>query len=67
MEKFGLHTSGQVALYDPAGRLLFGGGITAGADTRATTPPKRRCEPAFAARPPSHCAMPVFGCSVRDS
>ena len=40
---FNVATSGQTLLYNPQGRLLFSGGITARAATSATTPAGRNC------------------------
>jgi Zn-dependent protease with chaperone function len=65
-ERFGAKTSGSVALYDAAGRLLYEGGITA---ARGHEGDNRGKDAVFAlvrgeATPTTTC--PVFGCSLNS-
>jgi hypothetical protein len=63
---FGAHTSGHVSVFDPAGRLLFSGGITparghAGPNSGFDSIAALATAPETAAAP-----TPVFGCSLQD-
>ena len=66
---FGAETSGQAMLFDPQGRLLFSGGITAarghqGDNDGLDTVEALAAGPQPATGPTLHA--PVFGCSLRD-
>ncbi|MGD0464351.1 MAG: hypothetical protein ABSB74_17850 [Tepidisphaeraceae bacterium] len=66
---FGARTSGQTALYDPAGHLLFQGGIT---ESRGDSGDNAGCDaivdfvlhPNRAAVPTTRSETAVFGCSL---
>ncbi|HTM54877.1 MAG TPA: hypothetical protein VL175_12670 [Pirellulales bacterium] len=65
--RFGCHTSGDVLIFDPQGRLEFSGGITAGRGDRG---PNLACESALSAlrnQGSPFVSAPVFGCPVRDA
>lgn len=60
---FGASTSGQVLLYDGAGRLQFSGGITDGRGHSGDNPGRTAVEHLLQGRPgPS--TSPVFGCAL---
>jgi hypothetical protein len=70
-DALGVHTSGQVVVYDPAGRLQFAGGITparghegdsGGADAIAILV-RPRARPTA---PPAASTSLVFGCDLHD-
>ena len=69
-KSFGSFTSGQTLLYDPAGRLLFKGGITAyrghSGDNAGRTLITALLRGEIPARADLPLATPVFGCSLRE-
>jgi hypothetical protein len=63
--RFGAETSGSVVLYDPTGRLLFSGGVTA---TRGEQGANDGCRAILALleKTPAPERTPVFGCPIFD-
>jgi hypothetical protein len=64
---FGARTSGQTLLYDPHGRLVFRGGLTAGRGHPGDSPGRRAIVACFADATPERRDLPVFGCPLLDS
>jgi hypothetical protein len=64
--RFDADTSGQVLLYDPRGRLAFGGGITAGRGHQGDNAGRRAVLDLLAGAPPAGGHAPVFGCPLID-
>ena len=64
--RFGALTSGHALLYDAGGRLRFSGGLTAGADTRATAPGSTsvRGRSTDVSSCSGGAAASVFGCAL---
>ena len=62
--RFGARTSGDVVVYDPAGRLLFEGGITSARGHEGDNPGRSAILAALAAPPADAAAAPVFGCPL---
>lgn len=63
-ERFGVFTSGQVAVYDPSGRLRFRGGITPGSGHGGSNPGKAAVERLLSGSGDGVADSPVFGCSL---
>jgi len=63
--RFGAATSGQVLLYDAAGRLAFCGGITAGRGHAGDNAGREALE-ALLRGAPARASVPVFGCELFD-
>lgn len=63
-KRFGAMTSGHICLYDPAGRLIFSGGITPSRGHRGDNPGKQSILSATAGQ--SMLTTPVFGCPIYD-
>jgi len=61
---FGAATSGQVLLYDPAGRLLFSGGITAARGHSGDNPGASAVLALINHEPGTNVRTPVFGCAL---
>jgi hypothetical protein len=61
---FGAQTSGQVALYDPHGTLLFSGGITDGRGHEGDSAGLAAIIDLLYGREPATRLTPVFGCSL---
>lgn len=61
--RFGVATSGQVLLYDPAGALRFAGGITAGRGHEGDNANRAALEAVLGGRVAGADA-PVFGCEL---
>ncbi len=61
---FGVQTSGSVLLFDPQGRLLFSGGITAGRGHDGDNAGESTILSLCAGRPADTRQTPVFGCSL---
>jgi hypothetical protein len=59
-------TSGQVLVYDPQGRLVFRGGITAGRGHRGDNPGRRALVTCLSRNAEGVVHMPVFGCPLFD-
>lgn len=63
-QRFGVSTSGQVVLYDAAGRLLFRGGITPAGEHAGPNPGRAVVEAVLRGEPPPAADAPVFGCGM---
>jgi hypothetical protein len=63
-QKFGAETSGFTALYDPQGKLLFSGGITAGRGHIGDNAGESALAALLAGRGGAMTQTPVFGCSL---
>jgi hypothetical protein len=64
--RFGAWTSGQVLLYDAAGRLQFHGGITAGRGHAGDNPGRAALEARLLTGAVERSTTPVFGCELFD-
>ena len=64
MGRFGALTSGQVVLYDPAGRLLFAGGITASRGHEGGNAGRDAIVALVTGTDAAPRATPVFGCAL---
>ncbi len=64
--QFGAATSGQVLLYDVAGKLLFSGGITQARGHAGDNPGREALVGMVAGGASAPRIQPVFGCSMRD-
>jgi hypothetical protein len=62
--QFGSATSGQVLLYDRAGRLLFSGGITGSRGHEGDNLGRARVAALIHGATPDRNASPVFGCAL---
>jgi hypothetical protein len=62
--RFGAHTSGQVILYDAAGRLQFAGGITASRGHLGDNIGRQAVQDVLAGRPARWDTHAVFGCAL---
>jgi len=62
---FGAYTSGQTFLYDPAGRLLFNGGITASRGHSGDNAGRDGIISLLTGEALAHTVTPAFGCSLR--
>jgi hypothetical protein len=65
--RFGVHTSGEVLFYSPAGELLFQGGITSGRGHAGDNPGCDAITSIVQGRAPTSRVTPVFGCSFTPS
>ncbi len=65
--RFGAATSGQVLVYDAAGALAFGGGITLGRGHEGDNPGAERIAALVQGAAPERGDAPVFGCPLNDS
>lgn len=65
-EVFGLRTSGEMVLYDAAGRLLFRGGITGSRGHEGDNPAKDALLARLRGETTDPTTMPVFGCPIRE-
>jgi hypothetical protein len=63
--RFGVSTSGQVLVYDPAGHLLFAGGITPGRGHEGDNAGVETIERLVDGRPVGLSTTPVFGCGLK--
>ena len=63
--RFGASTSGQTLLYNPAGRLVFNGGITASRGHSGDNTGRYTILALLRGENPAQSAAPVFGCSLR--
>ncbi|HYC71751.1 MAG TPA: hypothetical protein VEB66_11120 [Opitutaceae bacterium] len=61
--RFGAATSGEIRVFEPAGRLVFAGGVTASRGHPGDSPARRGLVAAVD-RPSGLTRMPVFGCSL---
>jgi hypothetical protein len=64
MGRFGALTSGQVVLYDPSGRLLFAGGITASRGHEGGNAGRDAIVALVTGTDAAPRATPVFGCAL---
>ena len=64
---FGAATSGQAVLFDPAGRLVFRGGLTPGRGHAGDNAGSDAVRAAAAGDAPDVTATPVFGCPLSAS
>jgi hypothetical protein len=62
--RFGAKTSGQVFLYDRAGRLTFSGGITAGRGHAGDNDGYQAVVAALRGNDPAPHGTPVYGCQI---
>jgi hypothetical protein len=65
-KRFGAETSGFVVLYNPAGRLLFRGGITIARGHAGNNPGANAIVALVNGEPPATRQTPVFGCGLLD-
>lgn len=65
-QEFGAETSGFVVLYDPAGRLLFQGGITASRGHAGDNAGEDTILALVSGAKPALTHTPVYGCSLLD-
>ena len=63
--RFGAHTSGQTLLYDPAGRLVFNGGITASRGHSGDNNGRHAIIELVQGQTLVENVTPVFGCSLK--
>lgn len=63
-KRFGAFTSGQTMLYDPDGRLVFRGGLTASRGHSGESQGRDAVVSWIAGGPQRGSAAPVFGCSL---
>ena len=66
-ERFGARTSGQVLLYDAAGRLAFSGGLTASRGHEGDSFGQRRIVSLVETGSADRADSPVFGCALGAS
>jgi hypothetical protein len=64
--RFHASTSGEVLLFDPSGRLLFEGGITAARGRPGDNPGEDAVAALVSGGAARRTRMPVFGCSLLD-
>jgi hypothetical protein len=62
--RFNAETSGFTVLYNPAGRLLFAGGITISRGHSGDNPGRSAIETILTQGLPNQVTTPVFGCSL---
>ncbi len=62
--RFGAQTSGQTYLYNPAGRLLFSGGLTAARGHEGDSAGLNAALALVRGQTPVQTRTPVFGCSL---
>ena len=65
--RFGVLTSGHVLLYDPAGRLLFSGGITPARGHRGPNSGRSAVLAELLGEPAAQRNAPTFGCPIFES
>jgi hypothetical protein len=65
--QFGARTSGQVDLYDAAGRLQFSGGITASRGHAGDNTGRQAVQDLLAGKPARLSSHAVFGCALVDA
>lgn len=65
--RFGAETSGTILLYDPAGTLLFCGGITAARGHRGSSVGGSALAELLSGKRDAAGGTPVFGCSLNGS
>jgi hypothetical protein len=65
--RFGGETSGDVVLFDPAGRVVFHGGITAARGHLGPNPGVRALQGHLAGASSSASSGPVFGCPITEA
>jgi hypothetical protein len=65
-QQFGSATSGQVLLYDSAGRLLFSGGITGSRGHEGDNLGRARVAALIRGAAPDRPVSPVFGCAIEN-
>jgi hypothetical protein len=65
--RFGGETSGDVVLFDPAGRVVFHGGITAARGHLGPNPGVFAIQGHLAGASPATSSGPVFGCPITDA
>src|SRR5262249_57501676 len=63
-KRFGAETSGAVVLYDPAGRLVFHGGITAARGHEGDSFGQQRIAAFLSGARADRADAPVFGCAL---
>jgi hypothetical protein len=63
-ERFGAVTSGHMVLYDPQGKLLFRGGITASRGHEGDSERKRMLRQPLLGEPGPSYVAPVYGCPL---
>lgn len=63
-QRFGVKTSGQALLYDPAGCLLFSGGITAGRGHAGDNEGRTTIVGLLQGNSATEAGTPVYGCSL---
>ena len=61
---FGAETSGETALYDAKGRLMFHGGITISRSHSGDNPGRDTLQTLLMGNPAQLANTPVFGCSL---
>jgi hypothetical protein len=66
-KRFGARTSGQVYLYDAAGRLQFSGGITASRGHAGDNTGRQAVQDLLAGKPAHWDTHAVFGCALVDA
>src|SRR5262249_31738060 len=64
--RFGAHTSGQVVMYDAAGRLVFSGGITPARGHLGDNAGQQAIAAVLTGEKAMRTRSPVFGCSLHD-
>ena len=62
--RFGIHTSGQVLVYDAAGRLAFAGGVTAARGHEGPNPGQAALTALLRDGSPASSNWAVFGCPL---
>jgi hypothetical protein len=65
--RFGAHTSGQVLVYEPDGRLAFSGGITQSRGHRGDNAGRSAVLSILTGSRPATTEAPVFGCPLIES
>ena len=65
--RLGAETSGQVLLFDPAGRQVFAGGITGARGHEGDNAGRRAVEALVLGQTTTPVTTPVFGCSLLDA
>lgn len=64
--RFGAQTSGHTLVFDPNGRLVFSGGITATRGHAGANAGENAVLSALRHQPPEHTRTSVFGCSLAE-
>lgn len=60
------YTSGQVVVYDPAGALVFNGGITPGRGHQGSNEGRSDIAASILGETPASSTTPVFGCALHN-